>query len=114
MPNIIVKKYEHYNRAMGKWIGSRKQYEQEMVKGGYVPFDKAEQMVEQAKERNTKKYDGLSEDKMRFLYQVKNLADKDGNIPTTERFVEGLKKHKVISRDLSNLPKHYQGGFNED
>ena len=39
---IIVKKYEHYNRSMGKYINSKKQYDEEMARGGYVPFDVAE------------------------------------------------------------------------
>ena len=115
MVGIIVKNYEHYNRAMGKYISSRKQYEQEMAKGGYVPFEDGCQMADIAKERNQKKYDGLSADKMRFLNQVKNMADRKGNIPLTDRFVKGLKEHKVIpEKDINydKLPKHYQeGGF---
>jgi hypothetical protein len=112
---IVVKNYAHYNRAMGKYIGSKKEYEQEMVKGGYVPFEKAEQMAEAARERNTKKYDGLSESKMRFLSQVKDLADKKGNIRTTDRFIKGLKEHGVkVDVNYDKLPKHYrqEGGFN--
>lgn len=38
MIGIVVKKYEGYNRAMGKYIHSRKHYEEEMAKGGYIPF----------------------------------------------------------------------------
>lgn len=112
-PNIIVKNYEHYNRAMGKWIGSRKEYEKEMVKGGYLPFDKAEQMAEQARARNHKPYDGLSEKTMRFLYQAKGRADKKGNIKIDEGFVQGLKDSGVrVNNDYDKLPKNYRkGGF---
>lgn len=111
MPNIIVKNYEHFNRALGKYITSKAQYEREMVKGGFVSFEKGEQMA--AKNRTERqKYDGLSPDKMKFLHQVKDMADKKGNIKISDRFVEGLKEHKVIGRDLSSLPKHYrEGGF---
>ena len=42
---IIVKKWEHYNRSFsnwdtpyGKYIGSKKQYDEEMAKGGFVPY----------------------------------------------------------------------------
>jgi hypothetical protein len=45
---------------MGKHISSKKQYEQEMAKGNYIPFEKAEQLAEIAREKNHKKYDGLS------------------------------------------------------
>ena len=111
MPYIIVKRYQHFNRSLNKWIGSRKQYEQEMIKGGYVDFDKAEQLSEAVRQRNTKKYDGLSDKTMKFIYQVKDMANKDGTIPVTDRYVQGLKDNGVR---LDVLPKHYrvdQGGF---
>jgi hypothetical protein len=109
---IIVKNYQHFNRALDKQITSRAHYEREMAKGGFVSFEKGEQMV--AKNRTEQqKYNGLSPEKMKFLHQVKDMADKKGNIRISDRFVEGLKKHKVINPkiDLSKLPKHYQGGF---
>ena len=114
--NIIVKRYDHFNRAMGKWIGSRAEYEKEMVKGGYVPFEKAEQMVEQAKTRNHQSYDKLSEKTMRFLHQTKDRADKKGNIRVDDGFVRGLKDSGVkVDINYDKLPKHYQekGGFSE-
>jgi len=111
--NIIVKKYEHYNHAMGKYISSKRQYEQEMVKGNYIPFEKAEQLAEQTRNRNHKNYDGLSEKTMRFLHQVKNTADKNGKIQISDRFVKGLKENGVkLDVNYDKLPKHYQGGFN--
>lgn len=113
MPNIIIKRYDHYNRAMGRWIGSRKEYEKAMVEGGYIPFEKAEQLAEQARARNTKKYDGLSEKTMKFLHGVKDMADKKGNIPITDKFVKGLRENGVkVDINYDKLPKHYQkGGF---
>jgi len=56
MTNIIVKKYEHFNRAMGKYITSKKHYEKEMAAGGFVPFEKGEQMAESARAKNHKNY----------------------------------------------------------
>jgi hypothetical protein len=110
--NIIVRNYEHYNRAMGKYITSKAHYEREMQAGGYVPFEKAEQMAEKARSEQTKKYDGLSPEKMRFLNQVKGLAGKKGNIEVTDRFVKGLKEQGVINERDYKLPKCYQqGGF---
>jgi hypothetical protein len=116
---IIIKNYEHFNRSLpnwdnpkGKYIGSKAQYEKELAKHGMVSYEKCEQMV--AKNRHEQnKYDGLSPEKMKFLHQVKDMADKKGNIPVTDRFVKGLKKHKVIGNvDMDKLPKHYrEGGF---
>lgn len=115
MPNIIIKNYEHFNRAMGKQITSRAHYEKEMIKGGFVSFEKAEQMAEQARAKQQKKYDGLSPEKMRFLHQVKNMADRKGNIKISDRFVKGLQENKVLPKNLDyykNLPKCYEkGGF---
>jgi hypothetical protein len=113
MANIIVRNYQHYNSALGKYINSRKEYEREMAKGGFVPFDKAEQMAEQARERNCKKYDGLSEKTMKFMHQVKDTADKKGNIRISDRYIKGLKEHGVkVDCQYDKLPKSYQqGGF---
>lgn len=109
MPNIIVKNYEHYSHAMGKHISSKRQYDNEMAKGGYVPYEKGQQLAEQARARNHKNYDGLSEKTMRFLHEVKGMADKKGNIKVSDRFVEGLKEHGVkIGREV---PKSREGGF---
>lgn len=114
MPNIIIKNYEHFNRALDKYITSRSHYEKEMVKGGFVSFEKGEQMA--TKNRTERqKYDGLSPEKMKFLYRVKDMADKKGNIKISEGFVKGLQEHKVLPKDLNyynKLPKAYdKGGF---
>ena len=90
MPNIIIKNYEHFNRAMGKQITSRAHYEKEMLAGGFVSFEKGEQLA--AKKKSEQQgYNGLSPEKMKFLHQVKDMADKKGNIKICDRFVEGLK-----------------------
>ena len=112
MANIIVRKYEHYNRAMDKYISSKKHYEEEMAKGGYVSYEKAEQMAELARERNKKQYNGLSEKTMKFLNEVKQTADRKGNIRVSDRFVEGLRDNGVkVDCQYDKLPKSYRGGF---
>lgn len=108
MPNIIVKNYEHFNRSFsgwdhptkGKWIGSRSQYEKEMAKGGFTAYDgsgKTEQ----------KKW-VPSNDVRKDLNILKDMAGKDGRIPSTN--IEGAKKlmekhgvrfnPKFMTRDL--------------
>ena len=116
MANIIVRNYEHYNRAMDKYIGSKRQYEYEMVKGGYMPFDKAEQLAELAREKQKQNYKKLSDKAMTFLRETKNMADKKGNIKPGNRFVDGLKKVGVkIDCQWDKLPKKYQeGGFSNE
>ena len=119
MVGIIVKNYEHFNRSMpnwdspkGKYIGSKKQYIEEMAKNDMVSFEKCNQMV--AKNQKDNSYKGVSAKTMRFLKQVKDLADKDGNIQPTTKFIKGLKEHGVrLDTQWDKLPKSYQGGFSE-
>ena len=119
---IVVKKYEHFNRSLpnwdcakGKYISSKKQYVEELAKGGFVPYEQGNADAEKANPRKEYK---LSDNKMKFLQSVKLMADKKGNIPITDRFVKGLQEHKVLPKNLNSmmdkLPKHYQdkGGFN--
>jgi hypothetical protein len=111
--NIIVKNYQHYNRALGKYISTKKQYDEEMRKGGYVSFEEGERLAELARGRDIKKYDGLSTNKMRFLNRTKDRADKNGNIRVDDGFVKDVKENSGIKLDINydKLPKHYQGGF---
>ena len=113
MTYIITKKYEHYNRSLGKYITSKKHYESEMAKGGFVSYEKGQQMAESARAKNHKDYKGLSNKTMKFLNEVKQMADKKGNIKPSDRFIDGLKKHGVnIGR--TDIPKGVKlGGFYE-
>jgi len=103
--NIIVKNYEHINRSFsnwdtptGKYISSKSQYEKEMAKGGFTPYD--------GKDRNTQKKWKPSEDLQKTLHQVKSLADKKGNIRISDngRVVEHMKK-MGINFNPSFMPK---------
>lgn len=113
MANIIVRNYEHYNKAIGKYITSKRHYEQEMAKGGFVPFEKAEQMAENARSHMHKPY-VLSEKTKKFLGEIKMLADRKGNIKPSDNFIKGLQEHGVkVDCQYDKLPKAYrQGGFN--
>jgi hypothetical protein len=119
MANIIVRNYEHYNRALpnwdsprGKYIGSKKQYEYEMKKAGMVSQDEGDRMVQESK-KESKKYNGLEEKTMRFIHSIKDTADKKGNIKISDRYVKGLKEIGVkVDCMYDKLPKAYQqGGF---
>jgi len=107
MPNIIVKNYSHYNRALGKYITSRDHYEKEMAKGGYVSFEQAEKMAESYKARHSGGYNGISPKAMEVCKAAKEMADKKGNLRIGNRLQKGMEKVGV-SFDMSKLPKHYQ------
>lgn len=87
-----------------------------MVKGGYIPFEKAEQIAESARARNRKDYKGVSEKTMKFLGVIKQQADSKGNIEISDGYVRGLKEHGVrIDCQWDKLPKAYQkGGFDNE
>lgn len=102
--NIIVKKYEHFNRALpnwnspqGKYIGSKRQYEEEMARGGFIPFKEVEP--------KTSKWIP-SADLQKTISEVKSMADRKGNIYPTEKYVRKLKSMgvninpKFMTKDL--------------
>lgn len=110
MANIIIKRYEHFNKALpnwdsphGKYISSRAHYEKELAKGGFVPFEKAEKM----KVDTHKPYDGISDKAMKVCLAAKSMADKKGNIRIGSRLQKGMEEVGV-SFDMSKLPKCYQ------
>ena len=115
MVYIHIKNYEHYNKSLpnwdipkGKYISSKAHYERELAKAGLVPYDQV-----QADPNHGRKDYKLSEKTMKFLHQVKDTADKKGNIKISDRFVKGLKEHGVkVDCQWDKLPKHLQGGFN--
>ena len=91
--NIVVKNYEHINRSFGNWdtpqgkyIKSKAQYQDEMARGGFKPYDGSGTP-------NRKEYKG-SEDLKKTLYEVQKMADKKGNIHIANngRLVEKMKK----------------------
>jgi hypothetical protein len=88
-----------------------------MAKGGFIPFEKAEQLAETARAKNHKDYNGLSEKTMRFFGEIKQQADKEGNIRLSQRYIDGLKENGLkFDCQYDKLPKKYridQGGFED-
>ena len=109
MTGIIVKNYEHFNRAMGKHITSKKQYKEEMAKGGYVTFKEGERLASKHKKENRQTYDNpKSMDLIRDVSMMK--PDKHGKIKLSGRQIEAMKKAGV-NFDPKFKPTHIKGGF---
>jgi len=115
MANIIVRNYEHFNRALpnwdspkGKYISSKAQYEKELAKNGFIKFEDAENI----KSNPHKPYNGISTKAMEVCTAAKSMADKKGNLKIGTQLQKGMESVGV-SFDMSRLPKHYQdvGGF---
>lgn len=115
--NIIVKRYEHFNSAMGKYISSKRHYDNEMAKGGYVSYEEGCRMADKVKTRD-KKYE-LSPKARAIIASAKGSADKKGNIKQSDRLITGMKEigvsFGITDNNKNILPKHYQeqGGFKE-
>jgi ribosomal protein S21 len=111
MANIIVKNYEHFNRALPNWnskkgkhISSKKQYVEECKKAGLEPY--REPAVRENKPE-------ASKETRQFLNSVKDNADKKGNVKLSDRQIDYMiKKGAIKDRDTyqKHLPNDYQKG----
>lgn len=89
--DIIVKKFpEHYNRALGKQITSRRQYEQEMKRQNMVPQDKGDDIARRSKERSHKDYK-VDPETRKFFSEVRS-SSKNGKIQLSGRQLDYMKK----------------------
>ncbi len=90
MANIIVKKYEHYNRSLGKYISSKAQYNEEMARGGYITQDKADAIAEKKQAERNRPY--IASKELRELTTaVAETADSKGRIRPGGRAIEKFK-----------------------
>ena len=102
---IIVKNYDHYNRALGKYIGSKAQYEKEMKAQGMVSFEQGQRMAEEYKSKSRKEYKGLSKDAESIIRHATSVADNKGNVKCGDRMIDAMKKVGVNFDALKHIPK---------
>ena len=105
---IKVSNYEHYNRALGKYVRSKKHYEKLMAEGGFIPFKEGEKIASKAKKDNHKRFK-VGQDALRLIREAK-MSSKNGKIKPSDRLIDGMKKLGV---DFQHCPSHYlpKGGF---
>ncbi len=112
MVNIIVREYSGFNRAMGKYITSKRHYEEEMRKGGYLPEEKAFALADKkAEQMNNPKFklSKKAEDIIRYAGSIK---DKKGNVKLGSRAVDAMKEVGVRFELPDWCPTVYkEGGF---
>lgn len=87
---IIVKKYDHFNRTLNKHITSKKQYKEEMRKQGYVSWEEGERLAKKAREEAQKKYQ-ISEKALGVIKSAKQMS-RDGKIKCGDRLIEGMRE----------------------
>ena len=109
---IISKKFKpHYNVAMDKVITSQRQYDNEMKRGGYVPYEQAKERVAHnlEKQREFK----ISGEAIDWIKSVKDSADKDGNVKLSDRQIDKLKECGTITNRENPALKEAMGAANE-
>ena len=110
MVYIITKKYEHYNRALGKHIKSKSHYESEMRRAGMVSSDKGEQMAKDYKDKHTKLYDKPGNEAMKLITELDKGRKKGKNVKLSTRQINTMKKIGV-NFDPTFKPSGTKGGF---
>ncbi len=110
---IIVRNYEHVNRALpnwdtpkGKYIGSRKQYENELKRGGFVAYEDGLRIAEQSSKNC--EYKGLSNQAENVIKAARLSSDSKGRIKPSDRLIEGMKSVGVKFEIPDWCPKHYR------
>lgn len=108
--NIIVKNYQHYNRALGKYISTKKQYNEELRQQGFVSFEEGCKLAEKKSKESKWIPSKNCTDMMR---EVLDKKDKNIVLGQHPRLVDGMRKMGVKFELPDWLSKHYQeGGFN--
>ena len=115
---IIVRKYEHFNRSFkhwdtpkGKYIRTKRQYNEAMAREGMVPYEEAKERVEKFDDKlNKSTYGPLSRKADSLIRSVH--GGKKGKIALSDRQIDAMKEVGVNFNAL-HCPKHYQkeGGF---
>jgi hypothetical protein len=114
---VIVKNYEHHNRAFagwdspqGKYISSKAAYERELEKQGMITCEEAERRGMNSGAKRMEYV--LEKDTQRLIESVRQTADSKGNIKPGDKAIDALtsKKPKYNPQALpSSLPT--EGGI---
>jgi len=107
---IIVKKWEHYNRTLGKHIKSKTEYHDEMKKQGMVSWDEGCRQTDSHKAKMNEPYKITGETE-RFLKEMNHNKDRKGNVQLGDRAIEFMKSKGVNSGQAPKNLSKKEGGF---
>lgn len=103
---IKVKNYEHYNRALGKHIHSKKHYQEECARQGMISFDRAELLASKSRiESEAKQKKGISKKAYEIIKAAKLRADKKGNVKLGDRTIDAIKSLGKMRNAPRNVHK---------
>ena len=96
---IIVKQYEHYNRAFsgwdspqGKYISSKADYQRELDRQGMITVDEAERRGMNSGAKRMEYV--LEKDTKELIENVRQTADSKGRIRPGDKAIEKLMERK--------------------
>lgn len=96
MTYIIVKDFKpHYNSALDKVITNERQYKEEMKRGGYIPYEEAQERVASAKAKRDQFR--VSKDAQDWMRDVKSSSDRKGNVKLSDRQIALLKEKGTMT-----------------
>jgi len=112
MTEIIIKDHPkhfvpHMNRALGKYIHNKRQYLDEMKKGGYVPQKEGDQIAEATQKARRKQYKA-SDNTRQFVNSLK--TDKKGNLKMSGRQKEYYFRMTGQNKKVDKI-RDGEGGF---
>jgi hypothetical protein len=99
---------------MGKYISTKKQYFDEMKRGGFIPSEEANSLAET---HNREKEYKPSEKCINMIKNAKELTDKKGNITLGKhpRLVKAMEDSGMRFKLPDWCPQHYkEGGYAPD
>jgi hypothetical protein len=108
--NIIVRKYEHYNRTLEKYISTKKQYYDELKRRNYVPLEEGQRLAEKKNKEMTWIPSKDCVNMMRELYDKKKEKIVLAQHP---RIVEGMEKMGMTFDVPKDLPTD-KGGIKDE
>lgn len=100
---------------MGKHITSKKHYQEEMARGGYMDFDKACALADKVSEKRDNPKFELSQKARDVIKAAENSKDKKGNVKLGDRTIEAMKEVGVCIQVPSWCPRSLlkDGGFKD-
>ena len=104
---IIVRKYDGPNRALGKYIRGKHHYNEEMKRQGMVSKEKGDEMARKAEESMKKPYK-VSNDTLGFIRDAK-MHSKNGKLKLSDREIDFMKKKGVNFNHPGDMGT--EGGF---
>lgn len=111
---VIVKKYEHFNRSLDVHVKNKDHYDRLMKEGGYVSYEKAQQMSSGKKD---KPY-ALSKNGWDIIKAAKSTKDKNGNVKLSDKTIDAMIKIGAMPKkttdkiNISSLSTN-KGGFSQ-